>query len=170
MANTFIKIQTVTVGTGGAATIGFTSIPQTYSDLKIVLSSRSGVADTSELGLFSFNGLTTNFTSYYMFGSGNLNSVASQNGTRTAGVIQGNSTTASIFGNFEIYIPNYTSSNNKSFNGESVTENNASEALAYFVTGVWANTAAITSITLTPNGGTNFREFSTATLYGIKNT
>jgi len=37
MANTLKKIQTVTVGSGGAASIEFTSIPQTYTDLKLVV-------------------------------------------------------------------------------------------------------------------------------------
>ena len=48
MANTFKKIQTVTVGSGGAASIDFTSIPQTYTDLKIVLSARTNRANATD--------------------------------------------------------------------------------------------------------------------------
>ena len=38
MPNTFKKISTVTVGSSGAASISFTNIPQTFTDLKIVMS------------------------------------------------------------------------------------------------------------------------------------
>jgi hypothetical protein len=42
---TMVKIDTVTVGSGGAASIEFTNIPQTYTDLQIVLSARSATSD-----------------------------------------------------------------------------------------------------------------------------
>ena len=37
MANTYVAIATVTVGSGGAASIDFTSIPATYTDLVVKL-------------------------------------------------------------------------------------------------------------------------------------
>jgi hypothetical protein len=47
MANTMVKIQTITVGASPAASIEFTNIPQTFTDLKIVASIRCNVAFTS---------------------------------------------------------------------------------------------------------------------------
>jgi hypothetical protein len=41
MAATYKLIETVTVGSGGAANIEFTSIPQTYTDLKLVISGKN---------------------------------------------------------------------------------------------------------------------------------
>jgi hypothetical protein len=55
--------------------------------------------------------------------------------------------TANTFGNTEFYIPNYTSSNYKSFSVDGVTENNATAAFALYA-GLWSNTAAITSFRL----------------------
>jgi hypothetical protein len=40
MALTYTAIKTVTVGSGGAANIDFTSIPQTYTDLVLKVSAR----------------------------------------------------------------------------------------------------------------------------------
>jgi hypothetical protein len=77
--------------------------------------------------------------------------------------------TANTFGNVAIYIPNYTSSNNKSISVDGVGENNATTAFADLYAGLWANSSAITSITLY-NIISDFAEFSTATLYGIKNS
>ena len=45
--NTLVKIQTVTVGSGGASSIDFTSIPQTYTDLCLVYSARLTTTDTN---------------------------------------------------------------------------------------------------------------------------
>ena len=76
--------------------------------------------------------------------------------------------TASTFGNAEIYIPNYASSNNKSVSADFVSETNAADAIFGLTAGLWANTSAITSIKLTPAAA--FAQYSTATLYGIKNS
>ena len=169
MANTFIKIQTVTVGSGGAASISFTSIPQTYTDLKLVHSirvNRSGAnADNVSLG---FNSQITNFTAEFVYGNGA--SAVSGTDNRNAGLVPATTATASVFGNNEIYIPNYTSANHKHYSVEGVSENDATTAYIVMTKGVWADTAAITGITLTSQNGTGFDEFSSATLYGIKSS
>lgn len=167
MPNTFVKIASVTVGSGGSSTIDFTSIPQTYTDLKIVLSSRTSAATIADSVFFTFNSSTSNFTSRVMYGSGS--SAASFTQARWTGSQTGANATASVFANLEIYIANYTSSNYKSFSGDAVTENNATESYQYLGAALWANTAAITSITLTPSSG-SFVQYSTAVLYGIKSS
>ena len=164
MPTTFTKIASVTVGSGGASSIDFTSIPSTYTDLVLKLSGRSTANDN--WANISFNGSTASFSSRGLYGDGssagsysrsdNVNTIANDSSTSTA----------STFSNGEIYIPNYAGSNNKSYSVDSVTENNATAALTSLVAGLRSNTAAITSITLTPNGG-NFAQYSTATLYGI---
>ena len=168
MANTFVKISTVTVGAGGSSTISFTSIPQTYTDLKIVISGRTDFAAVASNNSISFNGSATSFSSKLLSGDGG--SVASYTRTDNLNVflIPGSSATASVFGNSEIYIPNYTSANNKSFYCDSTTENNATSSYTQLHTGLWSNTAAITSVTLTSQNG-NFVQYSTATLYGVAN-
>jgi hypothetical protein len=159
-----VAIQTVTVGSGGAATISFTSIPQTYTDLKIVLSGRTTQASLADSVYFSFNGSTSNFSGIILYGDGGSASSFTQ--ARYAGSQPGSTATASTFANIEMYISNYTSSNNKAYSVDAVTENNATTAYAYTAGGLWSNSAAITSITLTPNAG-SFVQHSTATLYGV---
>jgi hypothetical protein len=167
MANTFIKIQTVTL-TGTQANIEFTSIPQTYTDLKIVMSARVNASSVSESCKMTFNGVTTGYSNRYIFGSGSAASSGSDTNAFTFRVPSGTST-ASVFGNGEVYIPNYTSSNYKSFSDDSVSENNDASSGAILTANLWANTAAITSITITPFNG-SFVQYSTATLYGIKSS
>lgn len=169
MANTYEAIATVTVGAGGAASIDFTSIPQTYTDLVIVASMRKTGAVIYGNVYLKLNSSSANFTSRWIQGNG----ASASSFSRTDNIIAegvGNNATASTFGNFQIYIPNYTSSNYKSFSVDSVGENNATTAYADLVAGLWSNTAAITSLSLDDGGGADFAQYSTATLYGIKNS
>jgi hypothetical protein len=167
MANTYTAIATVTVGSGGAATIDFTSIPATFTDLVVKVSGRSDRVDTTDNVIISFNGLTTNLSYRYVQGSGT--SVTSSSGsTGYVGTQDASTATASTFGNAEYYIANYTSSNYKSVSSDAVDETNATDAYATLTAQLWSAVAAITSISLKPQVGTLFAQYSTATLYGIK--
>jgi hypothetical protein len=165
---TMVAIQTVTVGSGGAANITFSNIPQTYTDLKVVYSVRNDATGTSNSIFLSLNGSTSSFSRRNLYGDGS--SAASAGGTSNeGGLTTVNSFTASTFSNGELYIPGYTSSNNKSISGDAVNENNATLAYTFLVASLWSNTAAITSLGISPNAG-NFVQHSTATLYGISRT
>ena len=169
MATTYKLISSVTVGSGGAANIDFTSIPATYTDLKVVFSARGTVSGNNVDTKLTFNSNTSNYTLRNVYGDGSTAASFSDSTTNyTGGEIPGTSITASTFGSVEIYIPNYTSSNNKSFSADVVTENNATAAIAWLHAGLWSNAAAITSVTLTPASG-SFAQYSTAYLYGISN-
>lgn len=167
MATTFVKIATVTVGAGGAATMTFSSIPSTYSDLVVKRSARGTAAGNNVDVKMTFNGVTTGYTIRNVYGDGSTAASFSDSTTNyTGGETNGTSTTASTFDNAEIYISNYAGSTNKSFSLDNVVENNATFGLDWLQAGLWSNTAAITSITFTPGSG-NFAQYSTATLYGI---
>jgi hypothetical protein len=172
MANTFDKIQTVTVGSGGAANIEFTSIPATYTDLKIVLSSRSLQGNVYGGGALQFNSDTGGNYRFKRLRA-NGSSAASDQGNPTTSItnwdMAGANATASVFGNIEIYIPNYQVATQKVVSIEYVGENNATEAHMGLLGGTWTNTAAITSIKIYSAGG-NLIEHSSATLYGIKSS
>jgi hypothetical protein len=170
MANTYIPIATTTVGSGGVSTITFNSIPQTYTDLLIKLSLRSNFANQANGLLFITNGNSSDYSLRVLEGNGST--VGSTNTTYSVlGIINGNSTTVNTFSNVEIYIPNYTSSNNKSFSCDAVTENSGTTAYQYFYSALRSSTAAITSIAFADGtSGQNFMQYSTATLYGIKNS
>ena len=163
MANTHTLIQSVTVGSGGAASIAFTSIPQTYTDLVVVLSTRS--ASTGNQVICSVNGSTAT-GQRSLFGDGS--SALSGNGATWLGFGDTSAETASVFGNMQVYFPNYAGSANKSASADSVMENNATGAYVA-MTATLFGTAAITSLTFTTNSG-NFVQYSSASLYGIKNS
>ncbi len=169
MANTYTLIQAVTVGSGGAASIEFTSIPQTYTDLLYKISARMSV-DTASV-LLRFNGTTTNGSIRWIDSDG-TNGTGNVDGSNQYGPVHGavNSTkTANVFGNAEIYISNYTSSKHKSSSTDGVTEHNATATTMALGANRWANTAAITSIQLVSAAPGNFVQYSTAYLYGISN-
>ena len=66
---TMTALSTVTVGAGGAATISFSSIPQTYTDLKIVFSGRSARTASAYDSLFvKFNSTTTTYAGRRLYG------------------------------------------------------------------------------------------------------
>lgn len=170
MAN-IIPISTVTVGSGGAANITFTNVPQTYTDLKVVLSTRSSraaIQDTFNV-LFNSNASSYSYRRLYGDSSSAPGSDASSGDTSlTTGYTQGGNGTANTFGNLELYIFNYASSNNKSVLSEGVSENNSTVSYLGLVGSLWSNTAPITSITFTPTTGGTLQQYSSATLYGIR--
>ena len=170
MANTYSLLASNTVGSGGAATVEFTNIPSTYTDLLIKVSTRgdSAAAAFTSIRLLP-NGSSSNGSTRWIRGSG----AAASSDTDTTGIYSGESdtstATANTFANIEWYIPNYAGSNYKSFSIDSAHENNASTAYLHLVAGLWSSTSAITSITLDLSAG-SFVQYSTFCLYGIKNS
>jgi hypothetical protein len=170
MAATFTKIATVTVGSGGAAHIEFTSIPATYTDLYIALSIRSARADTDDQILIDFNSYAGTNLSYRNL-VGNGASASSANGSTGIYVrIDAANNTASTFTSAYYYIPNYAGSNYKSLSVDSAFENNSTTAYLNMVAGLWSSTSAITSLKIYSANSENIAQYSTATLYGIKNS
>ena len=170
MPDTFVKIASVTVGSGGSSTISFTSIPSTYTDLCLKISARS---ETTSFALnLTVNGSTSGYSERLLYASGT--SVASATASETKinwlDLQNSSATTANTFSSCDVYIPNYAGSSYKSFSGDTVTETNAStDNNLYVNAALWSNTAAITSITLTAGVG-DVAQYSTATLYGIKSS
>jgi len=169
MATTYEAIATVTVGSGGAANIEFTSIAADWTDLLLKLSGRTNKAQKQENIQLYFNTSNSNFSFKMLIGDG---SAATSYGTTNSQVadVPAATMTANTFGNMEIYIPNYAGSNNKSFSVDSVDEGNQTTVYSYLTAGLWSQTAAITGIKIAPAGANNFVQYSTATLYGIKNS
>tara|TARA_R110000868_G_scaffold399808_1_gene673805 strand:- start:360 stop:887 length:528 start_codon:yes stop_codon:yes gene_type:complete len=175
MPNTFTKIASVSVGVLGASTIDFTSIPSTYTDLCVKLSTRCNYAGGSLLGGLRFNGDTSSIYSnrqlYWDTGGSALSASNSANNFAYALANVGATATSNTFSNNDIYIPNYAGNSNKSYSNDGVAENNATTPIyLVLLAGLWASTSAITSITIFAGGGANFVQYSTATLYGIKNS
>lgn len=168
MANTYQLIQAVTVGSGGAANIEFTSIPQTYTDLVLKLSLRASISSVDGARV-TFNNSSSGYSYQMIYGNGS--GVFAYNGSATyMGVdySNGTSTTANTFSNGKLYISNYAGSTHKIVSTDNATEDNASAGYNIPVTFLWANTSAITSIKMVQSSG-NIAQYSTAYLYGISN-
>ena len=171
MAVTFKQIATVTVSTATQAEIEFTSIPGTYTDLLVKLSTRvtTGATENDNIQM-TFNNATTNRTEREIFGNGSTAGSASISDMR-AGYTSAADATASTFGSSEVYIPNYAGSTNKSASTDGAAEGNITGLLMGLHANLWSQTNAITSIKFYPAGaGASFTQYSTATLYGISNS
>lgn len=168
MAITYEAIATVTVGSGGASSIDIQNIPNTYSDLLLVLSLRGSTSAWNSHRLY-FNNTNTNLSYRYILGDGSgASSSSGSNGY--IGTIGGSNTTTNTFTNTAVYVPNYTSSNNKSYSVDNVAENNGTTGYNVLIAGLWSSTSVIDRITVVSDGGANWVQYSTATLYGIKNS
>lgn len=167
MAQTFKAIATTTVGSGGASSISFSSISSAYNDLNILISGRTTESITYGYISISFNGAGT--LSYKRV----LGYATGVNSSTGSLFVSNNTPGTGIFGSTSIYIPNYSGSSQKSFSMETVMEANSTtseSALDAMLVGLWSDSAAITTITLTPLSSQTFLQYSTATLYGIKNS
>ena len=169
MPDTFIKIASVSVGSGGASSIDFTSIPSTYTDLCIKLSGRSANTSNFDNPRLTINGSTSTFSRRELYAeNGSVGSEAVSD--RLIGVVPAANATSSTFGSLDFYLPNYAGSANKSYSVDSVTENNSTTQAMWMLAGLWSTTSALTDITISLNTAGNFVQYSTATLYGIKNS
>jgi hypothetical protein len=173
----FESIATVTVGSGGAANIEFTSIPGTYQHLQVrwIGQSNRGTYATDNLHI-RLNGDTgSNYASHELRGQGTTAGsfgYASQTKQYISTVI-GTTQQASAFGAGIIDILDYTStSKNKTLRVFAGKDNNGtfnSEGGGVQVASglYFATPAAVTTVTLIAENG-NWQQYSTAALYGVK--
>jgi hypothetical protein len=157
--------QTVSVP---VSSVTLSNIPQTgYTDLKVVFSTRDTTSGTSNNIIIRLNSVTTSQSIRTLNGTGSAVASITDTPLYCPGSV-GNTATANTFSNCEMYIPNYSSTTqNKSVSIDSVTENNATAAIAQLTAGLYASNSAITSIQFAPNGAVNFMAGSTFALYGI---
>jgi len=168
--STYTFIDKVVVGSGGAASMTLSAIPGTYTDLLFKYTGRRSTSSPYNVRL-TFNGSGgTAYSGRYLLTDG---SSAFSGALSSAAYIElfyasGTSTTANTFNSTDIYVPEYAGNKNKTVASDMVGENNGSlVVLSGLVSGIWASTSAITSITLTPESG-SFVEYSSLYVYGIK--
>ena len=170
MATTYTLISSSFPTSGNSVT--FSSIPQTYTDLVILVSARATNASVISNFQVGFNGVTTaTYSSTWLQGSGSAaSSSRNQSNEIYSGFINGGGSTASSFASSEIYIPNYTNStNNKQISNFTTSEDNSATAYITGSAGLSRNTAAISSVTIY-FGGNTIASGSSLYLYGIKNS
>lgn len=156
-------IETRTL-TSNQSSIQFDLIPQSFSDLKIVLSLRGTDNSIASFPNITFNGSGSNYSIRTI--SANGATPASQLIGSILWVANGATATANSFGNTEIYISNYSALTTKLVSIDSVSANNATTSLQYIIGGTWADVTPITSI-LISNSPNSFVAGSTVSLYAI---
>ena len=164
-AGDFDSIATVTVGSGGASDITFTSIPSTFTHLQIRGIIRTS-ADTFQL--LQFNSDTgNNYAYHYLYGNGSIAGSGAVSSTSSIGFVDSPST-ASRFNGFVMDVLDYKSTNkNKTTRALGGVDNNGS-GIVLLNSGLWFKTPeAVTSIKIFPNTGT-YQQYSHFALYGIK--
>ena len=162
------KIQHIEVtSAAGQASIEFTSIPQTYTDLKIVLSGRSDYTSADDFWKIEFNTYVTLPTGRLLYGTGSGSGASTTKSDGWLAAMPDDDWTANTFASADVYIPNYTSSAAKSISSDSVSENNATASLQALNASLWNVTDAITSIRLSSGNSATLLQYSSATLYGI---
>lgn len=169
MATTCKLIAKSSLGSD-AASIEFTSIPGTYTDLMLLVSARTSGSVTYRGLQFRFNSDTANHSYRLLYGEGGagVGSSSESNVGYVYGYTSGNSATASTFGNAMLYVPNYANTTtNKSCSLESVSESNTANMGMGATAGLWSSTAAITTIRIYPASTDNLKSGSSAYLYGI---
>ena len=160
MAKTYVPLATQTLGSA-VASVTFSSIPATYTDLVLVYT--GVIASGGEVGLsLRFNGDSgANYSKTDIVGSGAAATSARDSNYTEANIGLASSTTQA---NSIFHIMNY--SNATTYKTALGRGNNTGGYVRAGV-GLWRSTAAITSITLIAGGLVNFNIGSTFTLYGI---
>jgi hypothetical protein len=168
---TFTKIASITVGAGGTSGMDFTSIPSTYTDLCLFVSVRTGYSALYQDVPIYFNNNGSGYTLRRLYSDGSTvaSNTTTGGGSTVAGALGNSATsTSNTFSNCVVYISNYAGSNSKSYSIDNVTENNSTANFQDLQAGLWANSSAINQIAVSGAGQT-ILQYSTATLYGVKN-
>jgi len=171
MPATYEPIATTTLGSQ-TATITFSSIPATYTDLRLVLTGKcvhTSVAYGTIIARFNSDS-GSNYSYTWLYGDGtNAESsrATSLTGQRLYFGADTNSSTYSSLATLDIF--SYAGSTNKTMLHEHSNDSNSAGVNVGRRVLLWRSTSAITSIELSNLSFTDFATGTTATLYGIKN-
>lgn len=163
-------IGMVQVGSGGSATLTFSSIPSTYKHLQVRMLTRGSIAATGTNVNVRFN---SDSSSVYRthFLSGNGASVPAEDSGATDLIYLGfgasANSSANVFGTSVWDILDYTDTNKFTTCRSLCGFDNNGSGSSFIISGLWRDTSVINAITIFPNSGT-FAQYSQFALYGIK--
>lgn len=155
-----------------AASVTFSSIPATYTDLVCRVTARGTSTTTTEVLRLELNADASSLYSYTLLG-GDGTSAFSSRGSALSYIenyyTSADGATANTFGSLELYLPSYTASQNKPMSVTAMAENNVSAVKIGATAGLYRSTSAITSIKFT-FASNNIASGSSFFLYGLKNS
>lgn len=173
-------LATITVPSGGTASITFTGIPSGYKHLQLrgIAQDNRATYNQSSFG-FRFNGdSATNYSAHYLqaswaSGGTTVDSAGAGSYNQTYSVVSlTSSVSTNYFGAFVVDFLDYANTNKfKTVRGISGLD--APPAAGYrpiprFGSGMWKSNSAINSITILTEFGSQFNEYSQFALYGVK--
>jgi hypothetical protein len=169
MPNTYTELRRTVVGTATpSVTFDLTGISG-YTDLVVVISARGNNAGSADQVKLQVNADTgNNYSRTILYGTGSAAASARTSNTNSILIdyVAGDTAAAGTFGLATINLMNYSNSTTyKTILSRAGTAGDLVEANV----GLWRNTAAITSIIVSPGIGTNWLTGSTFSLYGIAN-
>jgi hypothetical protein len=156
--------------------VTFSAIPATFTDLVLRISCRqTGTADFQDSIYVGINGVPsgTLYSVTMLRGNGATATSNRETSQPQWNMDQGSTApggTANTFANDELYIANYTVSQNKVASGFIAHEDNSSTAYLRASAFLWRDTTAISSLVLKLGSGQNFASTSSFYLYGIKSS
>jgi hypothetical protein len=173
-AGAYDALATVTVPSGGAASVTFAGIPTGYKHLQMRYLAQSAASSTDQMIIrFNSDSSASNYTTHQLQGNG---SAASAYGFGTGGFpgayldkgINGSGLGASIFSVGVVDLLDYANTSKfKTMRALDGYDANGSGFIT-LQSALWLNTTAINSLTMVNSGGTNFSQNSQFALYGIK--
>ena len=146
---------------------------RSYQHLQIRCISRTNRADTNDFITVQFNSDTgANYAYHSLYGTGaaaNGNDTGTSQTTPWSSATAGGNASASMFGASVIDILDFSNTNKyKTLRALSGTDQNSTTGRLYFMSNLWQNSNAISTIKISPTYGTSFAQYSQFALYGIR--
>lgn len=171
-ATSYESIATVTVGSGGSASITFSSIPSTYQHLQIrcLMQETQAGTDWDNFNAVFNSDTGANYTRHFLEGNGATVTAfgAANRSAAFVGMVSRSGAGASVFGINIIDILDYANTNKyKTVKSLAGFDRNGGGSVGLF-SSAWLSTSAISSIVLTADSASNFSQYSSFALYGIR--
>lgn len=180
ITNSYESIATYTVGSGGSGTITFSSIPSTFEHLQVRAIAQTNRATYNTSGAsYRINSDTGSNYAYHLIQSDPASPSTAVNAgaassTNILGAISlSSNVAANVFGAFVMDVLDYKNTNKyktvRILSGADT--NGAASGFAGFMqfsSGLWQSTSAVSTLTFTPADGTQFNQYSSFALYGVR--
>jgi hypothetical protein len=171
LVGSYDALATVTVPSGGAATVSFVGIPTGYKHLQLRFNARTSFAG-NEAFYFKYNSdSSSSYTDHYLFGNGSTAGAVGATAASTGSTIfrpAGSTAGSNVFGVGIVDILDYENTNKyKTIRNLGGIDTNGAGTI-FLNSGLWINTAAINRIDITSANAATIQQYSSFALYGVK--
>lgn len=166
----FYHMGTVEVGAGGASSIEFTGIPAIYKHLQVRAILRADGTGSPGVSIRFNSNSSSNYAYHTLSGDGSSPSAGAATSAAfgAVGVMPTTTHASGIFAAHVIDILNYSSTSKNTTTRSAAGQDFNGSGLFRLSSTLWANTSAVSGMSLFDSSGRNFAQYSTAALYGVK--